>query len=92
MTVRALLVLVALGLTLVLPARAKAGIDVTQSLIIAGASAGAVAAIYIIAILATGDDEPDDFQLQPGKPARPPAAVWGKRCPPIDGTVPLVCW
>jgi hypothetical protein len=89
---RAVLVLAVFVLMLVLPARARAGIDVTQSLIIAGASAGAVAAIYIIAILATGDDEPDDFQLVPGKPALPPAAVWGKRCPPLDGTVPLVCW
>jgi hypothetical protein len=91
--------LVALGMLLfaaIRPPRAEA-VDIEESLIIAGATAGAAALIAFIAILASDKDEEPDFLAEaPRRPDRDPGMRLGFRavrfCPPDHGNISLACW
>lgn len=78
------------------PPRAEA-IDIEESLIIAGASAGALALIAFIAILASSDDDEPDFLADaPRRRDREPGMRFGlqatRHCPPAGGNISLACW
>jgi len=95
-TLVALIVLGLLAVGVVSPQRAQA-IDLEQSLIIAGATAGAVALIALIAILATDEDDVPDFLTQaPRRRDWDPGVQFGfeatRRCPPVGGNISLACW
>jgi hypothetical protein len=88
----ALLILVAMR-----PSRARAD-ELTTPLIISGAVAGGVAVILLVAILASGDDEPELLDalapLPPPGGARraAPALRYGSRCRDANGAFALLCW
>lgn len=95
-TLVALIVLGTLLFGAIHPPRARA-IDVEQSLIIAGASAGALALITFIAILGSSDDDEPDFLADvPRRRDREAGVRFGlqatRSCPPVGGNINLACW
>jgi len=93
----ALIVLGVLTVGVVHPPRVQAGIDFEQGLIIAGATAGAVALIAFIAILASSDDDVPDFLADgPRRRIVDPGVRFGfqatRWCPPVGGNISLACW
>jgi hypothetical protein len=93
----ALVVLVMLAIGAVDPPRAQA-VDVEKTLIISGATAGALVLITFIAILASSDDDEPDFLSE--MPRRRAAENRGMRfgfratrsCPTVGGNISLACW
>jgi hypothetical protein len=73
-------------------------VDIEQSLIIAGASAGAIALVTFIAILASNDDDEPDFLTQATRRRAPEdrSVRFGlaspRACPTVGGNVSIVCW
>jgi hypothetical protein len=95
----ALIVLGTLTAGLVHPPPARAAIDdsLKQSLIISGATVGALALITLIAIMASSDDDEPDFLAEaPRRDAEHGGIRFGlqpnRPCPRAGGNVSLVCW
>jgi hypothetical protein len=79
------------------PPPARAGFDLEEGLIIAGATAGAVALIALIAILGSRDDDVPDFLTEPPKRRDlDPKVKIGfqatRDCPIVGGNISLACW
>lgn len=97
-TLVVLVVLALLAVGALAPPRAEAGVDLEQSLIIAGATAGALALITFIAILASSDEDEPDFLTEAKLPDRKdhPGIRFGfqatRSCPPVGGNISLACW
>jgi hypothetical protein len=73
-------------------------VDIEQSLIIAGASAGAIAVVTFIAILLSDDDDEPDFLRQAPRRRAPEdgrvrfGLASPRSCPTVGGNVSIVCW
>ena len=81
------------GLTALVPPRARANDDITKPLIISGAIAGAVAVVFLIAILVGSARETEFPEFDTvTRPGRPPGSLPLLHCPQRDGGVTLVCW